>query len=321
MMRDGMKREFDMVVVDSIYRCGRKLWFVEELLRQIFYPAGIHFAVVEDQFNSMEQDEESIKAYFFNNRNEYKGAELTRNRNSRKSDGRFSHYHVTYGLTISADCKSLLVEEEGAKVIREIFSLFLEEYTYSEISKECEKRGYTTPQKHMCEVLGQSHSTIRPAKWAASTIKRILMNPIYIGVIPDAYYVDDGYIEPLIDKEIFEQAQKRIADVYTLKRCKKGNTPNNILAKRIYSRETGNSLQCVGLAEEYEARAFVEERCTANRVRKGRIKSLPYKNVLEQVRLSLLSEKRIAEAVIKKLNSPECERMYLRSVQGCQEKA
>lgn len=50
---DGISRKFDMVVVDSIFRCGRNVSFAEDVLLKTFYPAGIHFAVVEDDFCSM----------------------------------------------------------------------------------------------------------------------------------------------------------------------------------------------------------------------------------------------------------------------------
>lgn len=45
---DGINRQFDVVVIDSIYRCGVNVSFARELLLNVFYLAGIHFAIVED---------------------------------------------------------------------------------------------------------------------------------------------------------------------------------------------------------------------------------------------------------------------------------
>lgn len=53
LVQDGMARKFDAVVVDSIFRCGRTLPFAIEALQRTFYPLGIQFAVVEDDFCSM----------------------------------------------------------------------------------------------------------------------------------------------------------------------------------------------------------------------------------------------------------------------------
>lgn len=53
LVQDGMARKFDAVVVDSIFRCGRTLPFAIEALQRTFYPLGIQFAVVEDDFCSI----------------------------------------------------------------------------------------------------------------------------------------------------------------------------------------------------------------------------------------------------------------------------
>lgn len=50
MKMDAIAREFDCVVMDSIFRCGRNSNVAAEMLKSMFVPAGIHFAVVEDDF-------------------------------------------------------------------------------------------------------------------------------------------------------------------------------------------------------------------------------------------------------------------------------
>ena len=52
LLRDGMQRKFDGVIVDSIFRTGRGIGNAREVLYQTFYYAGINFAVVEDDFIS-----------------------------------------------------------------------------------------------------------------------------------------------------------------------------------------------------------------------------------------------------------------------------
>ena len=59
-----MARKFDAVVVDSIFRCGRTLPFAIEALQRTFYPLGIQFAVVEDDFCSAEKTAEEVAEYF-----------------------------------------------------------------------------------------------------------------------------------------------------------------------------------------------------------------------------------------------------------------
>lgn len=64
LVQDGMARKFDAVVVDSIFRCGRTLPFAIEALQRTFYPLGIQFAVVEDDFCSADKTAEEVAEYF-----------------------------------------------------------------------------------------------------------------------------------------------------------------------------------------------------------------------------------------------------------------
>lgn len=58
--KDGINRKFDMVVVDSIDRCGRTISCADDVLVKTFVPAGIHFAVVQDEFISIGKTKEEI---------------------------------------------------------------------------------------------------------------------------------------------------------------------------------------------------------------------------------------------------------------------
>lgn len=62
LVQDGMARKFDAVVVDSIFRCGRTLPFAIEALQRTFYPLGIQFAVVEDDFCSTDKTAEEVQS-------------------------------------------------------------------------------------------------------------------------------------------------------------------------------------------------------------------------------------------------------------------
>ncbi|MDY2595585.1 MAG: recombinase family protein [Oliverpabstia sp.] len=81
MLADGMKRQFDCVMVDSIFRAGNNLWVAKEVLLQTFYYAGIHFIVVEDDFDSRAKGYEEVEKYFQEKYSQYKSRVLS-NRNT-----------------------------------------------------------------------------------------------------------------------------------------------------------------------------------------------------------------------------------------------
>ena len=61
--KDGIDRKFDMVVVDSIDRCSRTISCADDVLVKTFVPAGIHFAVVQDEFISFGNTKEELYEY------------------------------------------------------------------------------------------------------------------------------------------------------------------------------------------------------------------------------------------------------------------
>ena len=63
MKMDAIAREFDCVVMDSMFRCGRNSNVAAEMLESMFVPAGIHFAVVEDDFCSCDVSKEEVSKY------------------------------------------------------------------------------------------------------------------------------------------------------------------------------------------------------------------------------------------------------------------
>ena len=63
MTEDGIRRQFDMVVIDSMEHCGKNIFSAEDVLVKTFFPAGIHFAVVADDFCSLGKSAEEVQAY------------------------------------------------------------------------------------------------------------------------------------------------------------------------------------------------------------------------------------------------------------------
>lgn len=71
MKADGLAREFECVVVDSIFRCGKNPAYAEDLFGKVFWPAGIHFAVVEDNICSVDMTSDEVSEYLVRKREEY----------------------------------------------------------------------------------------------------------------------------------------------------------------------------------------------------------------------------------------------------------
>ena len=68
-----MDRQFECVVLASIFFCGKMLISATDLLGRVFYPAGVHFAVAEDDFCSAEAAPEEVAAYLQRKKGEFRG--------------------------------------------------------------------------------------------------------------------------------------------------------------------------------------------------------------------------------------------------------
>ncbi|MDD4036648.1 MAG: recombinase family protein [Bacilli bacterium] len=126
----------------------------------------------------------------------------------------------------------LSVNEEEAAIVRKIYSMYLDGYTFTEIARilnaeriKTKLRGKKIKRKDHESNLG---TRIIISKWMPKTIRLILSNSTYIGKVryhinkPD-YQEYDGHHEPIIDAKTYNQVQdkiKQIKKVYRTNRPK-----------------------------------------------------------------------------------------------------
>lgn len=114
LVQDGMARKFDAVAVDSIFRCGRTLPFAIEALQRTFYPLGIQFAVVEDDFCSADKTAEEVAEYFNGKTIDKIRSEFITNRQNQFEEGTLTHRQNKYGYTLSEDSRGFVLDSESS---------------------------------------------------------------------------------------------------------------------------------------------------------------------------------------------------------------
>lgn len=111
--KDGIDRKFDMVVVDSIDRCSRTISCADDVLVKTFVPAGIHFAVVQDEFISIGKTKEELYEYIKKAR--YEAVQLKGMREyavREQLEGLYTVHDEKYGYILSDDRRKLLIDTE-----------------------------------------------------------------------------------------------------------------------------------------------------------------------------------------------------------------
>lgn len=215
MKEDGINRRFDCVVVSSMFYAGRNMTAAYDLFFTVFYSAGISFAVAEDDFCTVDKTEDEVKAYLQKCKTLYRG-EMASQIASRQTPERA---YRKYGYIWTADTV-LEIDHEVASVVREIFNLCCEGYSFESIAKLFNERGTASPIQYEGRKIGRENKINRKG-WNGSTVKLILANELYIGkwkrCIRGVNYEYD--CPPIIDKEVFDEAA---AQIYERNNCKVG---------------------------------------------------------------------------------------------------
>ena len=241
LVQDGMARKFDAVVVDSIFRCGRTLPFAIEALQRTFYPLGIQFAVVEDDFCSADKTAEEVAEYFNGKTIDKIRSEFITNRQNHFEEGTLTHRQAKYGYALSEDRRNLVLNPESAQVVKLIFQMYLEDMKIPEIARALDAQGVPSPQIQMAKKK-RSRTKI---KWPDSTIRSILKNPLYIGkcTLTLAKAKRELEVPAIVSETEFQKAQKKLESTRLPSRKKARKKPN-LLFKKIYDKESGKGLLC-----------------------------------------------------------------------------
>ena len=130
------------------------------------------------------------------------------------------------------DNNALLIDEEAADVVRDIFRMFLEGMGKNAIVHQLNEHGVLCPGRYKQERQGLKYYNpnavvAKQALWCSSTIRDILKNRMYCGdmvqgryrvksykihvqekVPEDEWYIVENTHEPIIDRETFEKVQQ-----------------------------------------------------------------------------------------------------------------
>lgn len=242
MTADGINRKFEMVVVDSIDRCGRTISCADDVLVKTFVPAGIHFAVVQDDFISIGKTQKELYEYIKKAR--YDAVQLKGMREyavREQLEGLYTVHDEKYGYILSDNRRELLIDEEAAVVIREIFQMFIDGTQIADIVKVLNESGVESPMVHNARV-GHKNWPEYENKWLFCAVKRILRCTAY-----------DGYwkktinkkvcilpIAPILEDGVFEKAQEILG-----KRKKKTQirvSKNGLFVKKMFDADTGEKI-------------------------------------------------------------------------------
>ncbi len=337
MLKDAEKGEFNVIICKTQSRFTRELEMVEKLIHGSFVEWGIRFVGVVDHVDTnikgnkkSRQINGLVNEWYLEDLSENIKAVFRR----KMEDGQFLGAFAPYGYKKDPNNHHrIIIDEETAKIVKRIFDLYLEGYSIKRICCILTESRITTPTEYK-QRMGYHYknpnsdsATSRLGVWGSTTVRNILTNNTYIGVLtqgkekklsykskkvvkaPESEWVVlENNHEAIIDKNIFYQVQKMLESKRTVSTDTKGNTKfrAHCLAGKVKCPDCGSSLIKTGGGSSLDSRYLKcqlanktgNKKCTPHAIRFNQLRDTVACEIRKQINEALSgNEKYFAESL------------------------
>lgn len=236
MIEDIKKGLINCVVVKDLSRFGRNYIEVGHYLEVFFPMMDVRFIAINDNIDSYKNPESINNAMvaFKNVMNDEYCRDISNKVRSvltnKRKQGKFIGSFASYGYMKDPENHNhLIVDEEVAPIIQDIYSWFLSGMSLIGIAKKLNDQGVINPSAYKrAKGLKYKHPQIdmNDTLWPSSSVRRILRNRLYVGdmvqgknkiksyklhvsvPIPEEdWIIVENTHEPIIDRETFNKVQ------------------------------------------------------------------------------------------------------------------
>ena len=265
MLQDIEAGKIQCVIVKDLSRLGRNYIDTGYYIQSYFPSYKVRFIALSENFDTEKEDSNNILLPVLNMINESYTIDASKKvREQAARDmraGKFIGARPPYGYKKSPDnCHKLIIDEETAPVVRQIFQWVLEDVSLEKMALMLNESGILTPSFYGKEKgLISSKKLIGQGYWNTFTIIHIIENETYTGDMVQGkstkigkkqvrtdkkdWIVVKNTHEAIISKETFEKAQQYRAEI-----AKKSKSKNkipytqNVLKGKIYCKYCGKNL-------------------------------------------------------------------------------
>ena len=259
LLRDIECGLINTVIVKDLSRLGRNYIQVGYYLHYYFPDRKIRFISINDDFDSLKHDnimerlDVPLKNMMYDHMAYETSVKVKKSLRINKENGNFIGSSVIYGFRKNPeDIHKLIIDDEAADIVREIFNMFLLGMTKSEIAEELNKREVMTPALYKkTHNLGYTRIK-KDNKWDYEMIDRILRDENYTGTLVQGKNRNENYIthkevknleidwikfenhhEAIVDKDVFEKIKEK------LKVQRRSTNKNDLLSGYLFCEDCG----------------------------------------------------------------------------------
>lgn len=237
LIKDAENKKFDIVLCKTQSRFTRELELVEKYIHGLFPLWGIRFISIVD--NADTANKGNKKSRQINGLvNEWYLEDMSDNIKSVLTNRRKNGFHIgsfaLYGYKKDPVQKGhLIIDEEAASVVREVFTLFSQGMGKTGIARLLNDRKIPNPTeyKRLHGLRYKQPKDKNSTLWKYFSISDMLTNEIYIGNMVQGkygsvsyktkqnkprpkseWYIVEGTHEPIIDRDLWDRVQKMISE-------------------------------------------------------------------------------------------------------------
>ena len=317
MIEDIEAGKINLVAVKDLSRLGRNYIQTGQYTDIYFPDRGVRFIALNDGIDSINSDNDF--AAFRNVLNQMVSSDISKKVrsavNDRKRKGQYLSNYAPYGYKKDAISKNhLVVEENGAVVVKRIYDLCASGHGSPYIAKILNKEGILSPRNHR-EIVVPGYTEKQKYEWTPETIHSILRSRIYKGDMVQGVYdctrfkrtpskrkpTEDWYItpnthDPIIDGELWHYVQNCLD---TRKRVQRNGEPQ-LFNGFVKCADCGYALACAKRygTEYYSCGLYRRkglERCTQHYINKKLLIEVVLDDIRRHAQMALIDAKGLAE--------------------------
>lgn len=288
MMKDIEAGNVNCVVVKDQSRFGRDYIDVGKYKEKIFPKLGVRFITINEGYDSLSATSSddlafTINSFVYDFYIRDISTKIRTNLTAKKQNGEYAGAFVAYGYVKDSNDKSkLVVDQFAADVVRDIFRWKIEGLSPQNIAVRLNELGIPSPAEYK-KLSGSNYKTSfqtsSKAVWSHVSVRRILKNEIYLGVMiqgkrttpnyktktvvtkaESEWLRVEGTHEAIISVRDFELVQELLRDDT---HCRAGDVTVPVYAGRIYCGDCGAA--AVRKTVSYAGRRYVYYVCNANK--------------------------------------------------------
>ena len=361
MIEDIKHGRINCILVKDLSRFGRNYIEVGRYLEIVFPMLNVRFIAVNDSIDSEVNPDSATGAMtsFKNVMNDEYCRDISNkvrlSLNTKRKQGKFIGSFASYGyLKDPENHNKLIVDEEVAPVIRDIFHWFLSGESIIGIAKKLNEQGVLNPSAYK-RYKGMKYQhpqhDMNDSLWPDSSVRRILKNQLYVGdmvqgknkiksyklkvsvgIPQEDWIIVQNTHEAIIDRETFQKVQEIFERD---RRTPPGKHRCYVLSGYVRCADCKRAMNRKLISQPYADYGYYvcstfkkmnRGACTKHTIRSDKLEKAVFETIKAHIQLAVSLDEVVAELKAQKVSSQSSSRLErsritkeneLRSVESC----